>query len=171
MRGCGRQFCPSCGAELIHRDNRAYYESASAFGQIVWREGPCAITTGDIDHYCVKRLRGGTLLRIVEHKQPRQQLGQDQRAALRIIDEIIEHYLRTSPADASTRLDPRSGVYIVRGIVEAIYDRHRTTHFQGRQTATRLLTNAEEHLDDQEAVFVWLESYPGGARRQHGRCV
>jgi hypothetical protein len=47
--GCGRTFCRKCGQEMIHRDHRHGYESSSALGQIIWRDGPAFLSVMDLD--------------------------------------------------------------------------------------------------------------------------
>ena len=60
---CQRTYCPDCDEELIHRDHRHFYESASALGQIIHRMKR-TFTYGDIDGVTYKRsLR---LLRFLE---------------------------------------------------------------------------------------------------------
>jgi hypothetical protein len=68
-----------CGEETIHRDHRRGYESASALGQIVWREGPKKMSAADIDLATLKLLSNGQrLLRLNEQKQPDHSLGWSQ---------------------------------------------------------------------------------------------
>jgi hypothetical protein len=54
-----RHFCVDCEREMIHRDNRAGYESSSAIGQIISRDGPRSnhFGGGDIDFYWHERRR------------------------------------------------------------------------------------------------------------------
>ena len=128
--GAGRQHCPGCGEELIHRDHRKRWESASAFGQIVWRDGPRNLTTGDIDHYAVVfDLAGKTLLRLIEHKQPEQTLKARQRQVLIVLGSLIEHCIEC-PA-SSVALDERSGLFLLRGRVRAEANGTRRTFFDG----------------------------------------
>ena len=169
----GRHFCPGCGQELIHRDNRKFYEAASTVGQIVNRIGPVQITCGDVDLYVLKFLHRRDLLFLVEHKQPGSPLKPGQTEVLRRLDSIIRH-ATTCPHYAyardhrAVRLDTRSGVYIIRGAVHAGDDQYRTTNFQGAQTVTRTVDGsfdpgwshelkATEKHDITEQVFRFLE--------------
>lgn len=165
MNGCRRNYCPDCDSELIHRDHRGFYESASAFGQIMHRAGPLNLTLGDIDAYVMKRLSGRVLLRLVEHKQPSQRLNQNQQAVLRMLEELFQHHMSQPPEDPMMRLDPRSGVYIMRGHIEGTQDGRRHTQFQGAQHVHRIDTAQREKLSGHEAVCEWLEGFPGGPRR------
>lgn len=147
---CGRHCCPDCGEDLIHRDNRRHWESASAFGQIVWLRGPVRLTTGDIDHYAAVFHRDKPdLLRIIEHKTPRQTLSRVQWKVLRTLALALD----------SLPLDPRSGVYIVRGEIGRCGD---SINFRGPQDVEKFSIALDQFhhvtsLDDDEAVFRWLE--------------
>ena len=158
----GRHFCvPGCGQELIHRDNRKMWEAASAFGQIVNRIGPVQITCGDIDLYVWKSLPGRELLLLVEHKQPGQQLKPMQAKVLLLLDSMMQH-AAACPDYTGRTIDPRSGVYIIRGAVAGGTDQHRTTNFQGPQTVTPAVDGKFDPslsyvLNRTEDVFRWLE--------------
>ena len=159
---CGRHCCPDCGEDLIHRDNRKGWESASAFGQVVWLRGPVKLTTGDIDQYAaVFRHDGADLLRIIEHKTPRQTLSRVQWKVLRTLALALD----------ALPLDDRSGVYVVRGEVGSRGD---SIGFRGPQEVEKfsVALNQFHHvttLEDDEAVFRWLEgshdSHTAGPRR------
>lgn len=157
-KGCGRHFCPGCGEELIHRDHRRAWESASAFGQIVWRCGPRLLTTGDIDHYaCVFNNGGPSLLRIIEHKQPDQPLKDMQARVLELLGRVIEHAIA---CEKFALLDPRSGVFLLRGDITAEQTGRRRTFFAGRTSVERVeggrfVTKGE--LRDAEHIFRFLE--------------
>lgn len=127
MRGCGRTFCPYCREEMIHRDHRHGHEAASAFNQILHREGPKNLAAGDIDNYTDKWIGDVHALRILEHKQPDQALGRAQAQALAALDEAIRCAAArssgwTSPSLVSRdnkagelKLHNTSGVYVIRG--------------------------------------------------------
>lgn len=161
MNTCGHQFCPKCGALLIHLLHRQGFESASGFGQVVWREGPVFIACGDLDLYVhVKTLR---LLRIIEHKQLGQKLSDGQREVLFLLAALIEH------GRDVLKLHKDSGVYLIQGAVEA--DTRRIC-FDGAQNIWQM-----KNLDfskiascrDAEQVFRWLEATPEpGPRRRSG---
>ena len=104
---CRRTYCPDCDQEMIHRDNRKPYESASAFGQIIYRTMPRTFTFGDIDSYYFKRSM--RLLRLIEHKQPHQILKAPQWEALDILARAVDAYIPT------VGLHPDSGLYVIRG--------------------------------------------------------
>jgi hypothetical protein len=170
MPSCGgRHFC-NCGEELIHRDHRKPWESASAFGQIVWRDGPARLTTGDVDHYAaVLDLPDGDLLRLIEHKQPDQSLKEMQGKVLLLVGSMIEHAVGCPLYDR--RLDPRSGVFVVRGEITAESDGMRRTFFAGPQFVSKASTDGFTdvgELSDGERIFRWLEGTrrPGPRRRQ-----
>lgn len=168
MPNCGgRHFC-SCGEELIHRDHRKRWESASAFGQVVWRCGPVDLTTGDIDHYAaVYGLNGANLLRLIEHKQPDQPLKAMQKKTLLLLGELVEHAI--SCPDFGSRLDPRSGVFVVRGLIEAEPDGLRRTDFAGEQLVSRATAAGFVEvgaLASSERVFRWLEGTQRRGRRR-----
>ena len=176
----GRHFCPGCGQELIHRDNRKPWESASAFGQIIWRTGPVRITCGDIDFYVWKSLPGGELLRLVEHKQPSSPLKEMQSKVLLLLDSIVRH-AAACPEFSDYTLDPRSGVYVIRGLIQADPDGRRATNFHGSQIVSKAVAGTFERvngrfapgqarlLETPEHVFRFLEGTTpdraGGPRR------
>lgn len=164
MANCGgRHFCGGCGQELIHRDHRRPWESASAFGQIVWREGPRRLTTGDIDHYAAVWLSdGSTLLRLIEHKQPTQRLKPEQQRVLLLLGSLIEHAIHCSNFNGT--IDERSGIFLLRGNVTAESNGLRRTFFDGPTAVAkaengRFVTKAE--LADAHAIFRWLEGTQG----------
>jgi hypothetical protein len=122
---CRRQYCPDCGEELIHRDHRKGWESSSSFGAIIRRIGPSEITVGDIDCYLDKC--EDNVLRIIEHKQTDARLGRQQEIALRKIDQCVR------AAIAQCVLDPRSGVFLIRGCLHGSNHGQREVDFAGRQ--------------------------------------
>jgi hypothetical protein len=155
---CGRFFCPVCKEEMIHRDHRHGWESASAFGQIVWRAGPKCLTTGDIDHYAAV-FGKKTLFRLIEHKQPNQELKKMQEKVLLLLGHVIEHAVTDYPQG----FDKRTGVFIVRGEVGAEATGLRRTHFVGPQKVSKVVGGkfiTQGVLPDQESVFRWLEGTP-----------
>lgn len=146
---CRRTFCEDCGAEMIHRDNRKFYESASGFGQIVSRDGPRTFTVGDVDLYVLKFLGRRPLLRLIEHKQPGAALKPMQKKALQTLVVVFE-----AAIDAGA-LDSRSGVYLMRGPIYAKPNGKRETMlgpqeiWDPRQQKSFELT--------QENVFAWMD--------------
>ena len=152
---CRRTFCDDCRRELIHRDNRKHYESASGLGQIVHRDGPRSFTVGDVDLYLRKWLGGATLLRLIEHKQPSQVINEPQAITLRMLDSIFEHAINCT--DPPLRLDPRSGVYVMRGEIFAEASGHRKTHL-GPQRLWDPRTQQWTELESQAEVFAWMDA-------------
>ena len=154
MSGCPRTFCSSCDGEMIHRDNRRGYESASALGQIVSRDGPRTFTVGDVDLYVVKFLGAQVLLRLLEHKQPTAALKPMQRAALQLLDACIAtaiaHPLAPKP------LHPASGVYLIRGEVGAETSGRRATCLAGPQRLWNPRAGWHQ-LESQDQVFAWMD--------------
>lgn len=143
--GCGRQFCPGCQEELIHRDHRKGWESASTLGQIVWRDGPKVMGAMDMD-LCTERCdKGKHLLRMLEHKQEAAKpLRFSQTHILGLLANILDQAIRcTDPIHADTKLDSRSGLFLIRGpIAGAETGRHKCA-FTGPQTVTRLVDQKE----------------------------
>lgn len=151
---CQRTFCQDCDLELIHRDNRKRYESASGLGQIVHRDGPRTFTVGDVDLYLRKWLGGATLLRLIEHKQPAQAIKEQQAITLSMLDSLFEHAIGCT--DAPVRLDPRSGVYIMRGEIFAEPSGRRKTSL-GPQRVWNPRHQGWSELPSQIDVFRWMD--------------
>jgi len=148
---CRRTFCPDCNAELIHRDNRKHYESASALGQVVSRNGPRTFTCGDVDLYVLKLFGGRPpLLRLIEHKQPGAPIKEMQKKTLRIL------VVAFAAAIEARALDSRSGVYLMRGGVYANPDGRRETRL-GPQRVWDAERREWFALESQEAVFDWMD--------------
>lgn len=124
---CGRTYCPYCGEEMIHRDNRHANEASSAFNQIVHREGPRELIIGDVDTYAARLIGPHVCLRLIEHKQPHQAMKRMQSVALALFDGC----LRAAVNDG--RLLPGSGVYVMRGQLSAAADGRHKVDFAGRQ--------------------------------------
>lgn len=165
MSGCGRHFCDKCGEELIHRDHRKMYESSSALGQIVSREGPKNISVADIDLASLKLLKNGNgnynnnikkLLRIIEQKQPDHSLKGPQRNILYLIDAIIQHCL-SCPKAIDLKLDERSGVYIIRGLIDGAINGKRETKFNGSQIIEKLSNGQKFEIFTHEIFFQFLD--------------
>ena len=178
MLNCGgRHFCPGCGEELIHRDHRKSYELASAFGQIVYREGPSLITTGDIDHYCVVHQKNGSppLVRIIEHKQPSQSIKGHGKGKGGQLGFLCLHAALFELGIKAGIVDSRSGVFILRGKITATTNGKRITYFEG-ETVVEIVTVEGSlirigKLADPEAIYRWLEGtqgtgLPSGPRRK-----
>jgi hypothetical protein len=168
--GCGRHFCPICGEEFIHRDHRKIYESSSALGQIINREGPKNLTVGDIDTISLKRLKNKTkLFRIIEHKEPGHKFEKPQQESLKFLSDIILHCLICPEAVRDLQLDQRSAVYIMRGLIEAANSVKKETTFKGIQRIKRLRDGAEKEFPDHESFFKFLD--PEDPRRRHHRRI
>ena len=157
MRGCGRHFCAHCGEEMIHRDHQRQYEASSALGQIIHREGPAHFTYGDIDGYAAKWLRAGTLLKILEHKQPDQQLGKAQSKVLGDIDKIVRFALG-KPECGVVLLDG-SGVFIIRGELEPEGPQHKCD-FATKQIVQTVDGSTVFEPNTRKELYDWLN---GGA--------
>jgi hypothetical protein len=148
---CQRTYCPDCDEELIHRDHRHFYESASALGQIIHRMKR-TFTYGDMDGVTYKRsLR---LLRFLEHKQPDQSAKYAQNEVHDLLDEIIAHYVDC--VTARFRLHPYSGMYVMRGPIEAATTGRRAAQLAGPQ---ELINNRLgcRSIADEMALFEWLD--------------
>lgn len=149
--GCGRQFCPNCGEELIHRDHRRQFESASTLGQIVLRLGPRSMGAADVD-LCTEKCisKDNHLLRILEHKQDRARPFRfSQEHILDLLAAIIDHAANCTlytERQSSLQLDPRSGVFLVHGSVIGSTGSRRECIFAGPQTVTR-------RIDGQKRIF------------------
>lgn len=175
-KGCGRQYCSHCGDELIHRDHRKWYESSSALGQIIYREGPRLLTVSDIDTVTLKILNRGKssekkLLRIIEQKQPNHKFDGPQRDILFLLNQIIVHIL--SCTDAShIGLDSLSGVFILRGLIESANNQkngnNKKTIFGGPQTMERLSDGYMKTINNHEEFFSILDP-ESKARRNGGK--
>jgi hypothetical protein len=153
---CPRTFCPGCDEEMIHRDNRRHYESASGLGQIISRDGPRTFTVGDIDLYLWKDLLGRELIRLLEHKQPGQPLKAMQQKVLRRLEALIAHAIDCERSPI--RLDQTSGVYVLRGLILAQPDGRRKTEL-GAQRVWNPRSGWFD-LPSQRAVFRWLDGQP-----------
>ncbi len=142
---CRRCFCADCGEEMIHRDNRKATESASAFGQIMFREGPKEITFGDVDGYVYKRRPDGTLFRLIERFQADARMKPMQSVALSVLDRSIRHAAR-----AGALLDG-SGAYVIRGEIGADCEGH--VDFIGPQYIDDL--NGRRLLEPKTRMELW----------------
>lgn len=157
MSGCGRHFCKWCGEEMIHRDHRKHYESASALGQITWREGPVQLSVTDLDMMSRKGLSSGlNLLRGIEQKQPGHKFELAQEQTLRLLDQVIRH-AGLCQAAAELHVDPRSGLYVMRGEVAASPDWPRQTQFCGDQEIENLATGETWDIADHKQLFRFLD--------------
>jgi hypothetical protein len=151
-RSCLRTFCSRCEEEMIHRDNRRAYESASGIGQIVSRDAPRTFTVGDVDLYVLKFLGSSVLLRLLEHKQPASPVKPMQRKALRLLDELFAIALRAP----DSRFHPASGVYLMRGAIGAEREGRRATYLDGPQELWNPRLGGTT-LETQSDVFAWLD--------------
>ncbi len=150
---CRRSFCPDCDEEMIHRDNRKHYESASGLGQIISRQAPRSFTTGDVDQYVRKWMGDVTLLIVLEHKQPGQELKTQQSRVLLDLDRIFAHAV-TVP---ELHLHPRSGIYLVRGDIGAATSARREADFKGRQTIHDIHGNVVFEPQTRVELWDWMD--------------
>jgi hypothetical protein len=166
MAGCGRQWCKGCGEELIHRDHRKAYESASALGQIVGREGPVNVSVTDLDLVSRKGLRNGEqLVRFVEQKQPAHTLRTGQEVTLRLIDACFDHCSHC-PGATDLHIDRRSGLILVRGHIAGSTTARRETRFDGAQTVVHVRSGRKTVVSCHEEFFRLLD--PEDSRRRRG---
>lgn len=157
---CVRTFCKTCGQELIHRDHRQHYESASALGQILHREGPGQMAIGDIDLYCLKKAK--RTLRLLEHKQPDQQLGGQQSGALWMLDRCINF------AAKQFGLSSDSGVYIIQGALDVATESNKAkVDFAGQQLVKRLDGTTALSPANRKELYDWLNCGPDWTPRQN----
>ena len=159
---CRRHWCKDCGDEMIHRDHRKGYESASAFGQVVSRDGPRTFTVGDIDLYVLKLLGRRPLLRLVEHKQPGAPIKPMQKKTLSILNVVF------AAAIEAGALHPQSGIYLMRGEVYASPNGRRETRL-GRQRVWDAQRQVWFMLESQEEVFTWMDGRTPPSLRQSPR--
>jgi hypothetical protein len=169
---CGRQFCPICDEELIHRDHRQSREASSSLNTLFHREGPFNMAVGDIDSYCEATVDGLYLLRILEHKQPNQELSGAQKKVLEHLDACIRHAIAHPPP--GLRLHPDSGVFIVRGPLDAEIRGRRKVNFTGRQIVYRLDESVALEPQTRIEFYDWVYGRPGwtsrdGAHRREWR--
>lgn len=160
--GCPRCWCSKCSQEMIHRDNRRHYEASSSLNAILRREGPKLATLGDVDTYFVKFLSDGrAALRLLEHKQPKQAMHKMQLPALQLIDACIRHAIKSEEFG----LTPDSGVYEIRGQLEAEISGHRKVDFVGPQTVRTLDGEPVLAPRTRFELWDWLCAGPHGPLR------
>lgn len=153
---------------MIHRDHRRGYESASALGQIVGREGPLNLSVTDLDLVTRKGLRDGNqLLRLIEQKQPGHSFKGPQETTVRLLDECI-HHCTLCPDAQELRLDHRSGLYLVRGLIAGATTGHRETRFEGTQRIIRLRTGQHRDITSHEEFFQFLDPEDPRRRQRMG---
>jgi hypothetical protein len=166
--GCGRTCCAYCDEEMIHRDHRGRYESASALGQIVGRRGPLNLSVTDADLIARKGTPEGLeLLRFVEQKNPGHRFDKGQERIMRLIDRCIEH-CTLCPDAADLHLHARSGLYIMRGHIAGATTGRRETRFDGPQDVERLRDGAKQRFTTHEELFHFLDPYDDRRRRGMG---
>lgn len=119
---------------MIHRDNRHGYEASSALNQIIHREGPRELTCGDIDTYTLSLAGNQALLRLIEHKQPRQAVKKMQAVALGLLDAALKHAAEHSLFG----IGAGSGVFLMRGQLAASNSGRQKVDFVGPQTIETL---------------------------------
>src|SRR5262245_51800248 len=159
MIGCPRwQWCSNeeCRAELIHRDNRAPWESSSTLGQIIWRSGPDGnFGGGDIDYYwhqsASRRPSGLTYLRLLEHKQPSAHEKYSQSTTLDDLARLLDHAIVCEQSEI--RLDPASGLFLVRGPLSIQDNGRKGTCFAGPQEILRRGAHPKSMFVQTEAEF------------------
>jgi hypothetical protein len=164
MRGCARTFCPNCDEEMIHRDHRHGYESASALGQIVHREGPYEIQYGDIDGYAVKWMGDQTLFRLLEHKQKGQALGTGQGRVFTELAQALDHAVGCP--ESPVKWVPGSGFYIITGPLEPETAGHRKVDFAGKQVLKNLANGDVFNPTTRIDLWNWVNGGPGWRPRK-----
>jgi hypothetical protein len=143
---------------MIHRDHRQHYESASALGQILHREGPNEMTIGDIDLYCLKKAT--RTLRLFEHKQPDQGLGIQQSSVLWLLDRAIKS------AAQQYGLGSESGVYIIQGALDVATESNKSkVDFAGQQLVKRLDGTTALTPANRKEFYDWLNCGPNWTSR------
>lgn len=159
--GCPRTFCDGCGEELIHRDNRKFYESASAFGQIIGRRpdlggAPRDFGCGDVDLFVHRSRQGMVLLRWVEHKQPGHKYEASQQQSLSDFDLVLKNAIAHPPSGLI--LHPDSGVFIVRGplLVPDELNPHRKVDFGGSQQLCTPAGDQIREFTSRVDLYRWL---------------
>jgi|SRR6516162_11520340 hypothetical protein len=146
--GCGRQYCPNCKQELIHRDNRQSFESSSSLGAILHREGPAEMSLCDIDA-CIWKKSSNTL-RIIEHKQAQAHLGDQQLKSLLKLRTAIDAGIKAG------LLDNKSGVYVLRGSLQSINKGHLKVDFSGPQVLESLDREVIIKFTSRQELYDWL---------------
>jgi len=168
---CRRTFCPDCDQEMIHRDHRKSYESASALGQIIHRQGPKQVTVGDLDLYCAKWFMSKNdpcihgVLRLLEHKQSGQAIGALQKSVLTALHEIFD--IAINNPSAKLQLDPRSGVYIIRGPIGAATSARREVDFENKQLISNIDGTINFAPRTRNEFYEWLNCGPGWEPRHN----
>jgi hypothetical protein len=148
---------------MIHRDHRKSYESASAFGQIMHNQGPRQLTAGDLDLYTAKWIGRKLLLKLLEHKQPDQQIGAMQAKVLMALDRVLRAAVINRPP--GLELHPDSGVFILRGPLEAQTEGRKKVDFAGPQIVERLDGTIVLKPKTRGELFDWINGGPGWAPR------
>lgn len=175
-QGCRRHWCIGCREEMIHRDHRKFFESSSGFGQIINRDyGRGSFGFADVDLVLERRGQGFDglpLLVVFEHKELSAKIGHSQQAILRRLAMVVHH------AVVSRKLDPKSGVFTVRGAIEAMSEGRRETYLAGEQVIERMLPSVSElareswTVTSQDELFSWIDGVlglqPQGRRRPNG---
>jgi len=146
--GCSRQYCKYCGEELIHRDNRKLFESSSSLGAILRREGPSEISLCDIDA-CIRK-QSCNVLRIIEHKQPTANLGNQQQKNLLQLERAFAVAIKAGI------LDPRSGIFVLRGKVLGSANGRREVDFNGPQILCSSNGSEIQEFHKREELYSWL---------------
>jgi len=144
---------------MIHRDHRRGYEASSALNQLLHREGPDHAAVGDIDTYFENNEHGEYRLIMLEHKQPDQALGGAQAKVLRHLDSCIRHAVEHPPL-RGLRLKEISGVYILRGPLEAASNGRHKVDFVGPHVVESLDGRPIAKFQRRKDFYDWLNGSP-----------
>jgi hypothetical protein len=154
---------------MIHRDHRQADESSSALGQIIHQEAPREMTVGDLDLYVMKYRGNIANFKGLEHKNPNQAVGRMQAGVLQILDGLIQHAI-VNPPD-NIRLDPDSGIFIVRGALSE-GEISKRVDFSGPQIVKRLDGSTALAPKSRKEFYDWLNGGPDwtprGGRSRYG---
>ena len=143
---------------MIHRDHRKGYEASSALNQILHREGPGFAAVGDIDTYFENSADGKYRLIFIEHKQPDQGLGFAQGMVLRHLHACIRHAIEFPPN--ALRLQDDSGVYVLRGPLEAASSGKQKVDFAGPHVLENLKGEVVAQFNRRKEFYDWLNGSP-----------
>jgi hypothetical protein len=115
---------------------------------------------------------GAFLLRLIEHKQPDQELGGAQKTVLRHLDACIRHCIGNPPP--GFKLHPESGVFILKGPLEAERKGNHKVNFSGQQIVYRVDGSKALEPKTRKELFDWIRGRAGwqprnGAGRREWR--
>jgi hypothetical protein len=123
-------------------------------GQIIHRQGPKELTVGDLDLYCAKWRGNHLTLRALEHKQSNQQLGRMQGSVLSVLDTMFQ--IAIANPTPTLRLTSDSGIFIVRGPIEAATSKRREVDFINRQTVSKVDGSCPFQHRTRKEFYDWL---------------